>query len=627
MLWLATIFYLVATVICSCTNKSFISEKDVLKLTGDSLSTAVEYLFKEIPNRHTTASQALNDYYEFVDSLYNATDEYYIIKKLLTNYFDQNPSVKRRKIEDVEFLSNDYLAKTILNCYKYRNKPWNKHLSEDQFLEYTLPYKIGDEEIEDWRTMFQNKYGHILDSLESACDTITTETLCTVLVNEFKKHKPHIFNSNIYSNTTRPSTLGIMDCGTCKDYCDFVTFVFRSFGIPVATDGLSNWHTWNALITKNKTIDFYVEATPEDLHLKEWLQVVGWHNLPKIFRETYHIVPQSLAMTHGNEAIPSVFQSPYMRDVTTEYYDGFDYSLVPKKDMQKKQFSYLKVWNNKFVYVDWAKRQRDNTFDFHNISDSVVYFPSFYVEGGKNVPADFPFVITTDSLVRFIPNDESPISMTLCRKYFIRRDHNKYLKAMVGARFIGANQSDFSDGELICDIIDEPKMSWNSLSIKSPKAYRYIKYESPDWSHGNVGEIEFYSAGSNMPLTGTVIGTETPTTDETTREKAFDGDVLTYFDALLPHKAWIGLDFGESVTVDSIRYISRNDDNFVQKGQEYELMYADLDGWHSMGRKTADADSLVYKNVPSGAIYLLRNRSKGHEERIFSYSNGKQIWW
>ena len=46
-----------------------------------------------------------------------------------------------------------------------------------------------------------------------------------------------------------------------------------------------------------------------------------------------------------------------------------------------------------------------------------------------------------------------------------------------------------------------------------------------------------------------------------------------------------------------------------------------------MGRKIADADSIIYENVPSEAIYLLKNRTKGREERVFSYENDKQIWW
>ena len=374
----------------SCGNDSAISKKTVLKLTGNSYSQAVDYLFEEIPNRYTTTSEALAKYYTFVDSLYNATDEYYQIKKQLEDYFSKNPNKDVTFLKDADLLSNEYIANNILNSYKYWNKPWNRHLTEKQFLDLVLPYKICDEEIEDWRTLFQNKYGYVLDSLVQTGDSITTEIFCTALVEELRKHQINIFTANRYSTTIRASTLSIIDCGTCKDYCDYVNLVFRSFGLPVATDGLLGWHNWNALIAKDRTIDFYVASTPEDLHLKEWLDVVGWHNLPKIYRETYLPNMQSLAFTHGEEPIPQLFRNPYMIDVTKEYYNGFDYQFQSPRDMPDNQYGYLKVWNNRFIFVDWAKRQKNNKFSFHNISDSVVYFPSFYVNDAINRPADYP---------------------------------------------------------------------------------------------------------------------------------------------------------------------------------------------------------------------------------------------
>lgn len=38
-------------------------------------------------------------------------------------------------------------------------------------------------------------------------------------------------------------------------------------------------------------------------------------------------------------------------------------------------------------------------------------------------------------------------------------------------------------------------------------------------------------------------------------------------------------------------------------------------------------DELIYDNVPSGALYLLKNHTEGKEERIFTYSNGQQNWY
>jgi len=47
-----------------------------------------------------------------------------------------------------------------------------------------------------------------------------------------------------------------------------------------------------------------------------------------------------------------------------------------------------------------------------------------------------------------------------------------------------------------------------------------------------------------------------------------------------------------------------------------------------LGRKTGDHHFyLQYDNVPENSLLLLRNHTKGREERIFTYENGKQVWW
>jgi len=43
--------------------------------------------------------------------------------------------------------------------------------------------------------------------------------------------------------------------------------------------------------------------------------------------------------------------------------------------------------------------------------------------------------------------------------------------------------------------------------------------------------------------------------------------------------------------------------------------------------KVAVTYELYYDNAPSNALFWLRNYTAGQEERIFTYENGKQIWW
>lgn len=109
--------------------------------------------------------------------------------------------------------------------------------------------------------------------------------------------------------------------------------------------------------------------------------------------------------------------------------------------------------------------------------------------------------------------------------------------------------------------------------------------------------------------------------------KSFDNEKLTYCSA--PKQPfWIGLDLGEKNKkhLSYIEFCPWNDMNMIEKGDDYELFYYNY-GWHSLGRRIADADSLLYHNVPENALFWLRNHTKGKEERIFTYENGRQIWW
>ncbi len=49
--------------------------------------------------------------------------------------------------------------------------------------------------------------------------------------------------------------------------------------------------------------------------------------------------------------------------------------------------------------------------------------------------------------------------------------------------------------------------------------------------------------------------------------------------------------------------------------------------WVSAGRKTAEGYELTWDDIPTGTLYLVVDRTKGVENRIFTYEIDKQIWW
>ncbi|MDE6527764.1 MAG: hypothetical protein K2L78_01795 [Muribaculaceae bacterium] len=45
------------------------------------------------------------------------------------------------------------------------------------------------------------------------------------------------------------------------------------------------------------------------------------------------------------------------------------------------------------------------------------------------------------------------------------------------------------------------------------------------------------------------------------------------------------------------------------------------------GQTATDMVGLEFSGVPVSGVYLLRNLTKGREERPFTYEDGHQIWW
>ena len=109
------------------------------------------------------------------------------------------------------------------------------------------------------------------------------------------------------------------------------------------------------------------------------------------------------------------------------------------------------------------------------------------------------------------------------------------------------------------------------------------------------------------------------------KDRAFDGDIVSFYEAA-DKESWIGLDLGAPREISAVGFSPRTTGNEVEPGDTYTLYYWE-DGWREIGTKTADAHRITFEGVPENALLLLSDRTKGREERIFTYTEGRQIWW
>ncbi|MDR1121253.1 MAG: discoidin domain-containing protein [Dysgonamonadaceae bacterium] len=397
--------------------------------------------------------------------------------------------------------------------------------------------------------------------------------------------------------------------GNCKDYAQYAVYVMRACGIPVCMDYTPQWpfrshgHNWNVLLDNSgKEIPFMGgESNP------------GYPNKPdykmaKAFRTTYAYQKGCLFEKKGEEQIPATFNTPFIKDVSHRYFEGSDITLrINRPENNHSRFAYLAVFNNRgWIPVHWAEIQRNGYAQFTAMGRDIVYLPVLYVNGAL-IPAGSSSLVALDGTCKPLIADKTQSQrLVLRRKFPVFPDFRKVASAGVVTR--------------------NPQMCYDTVTTNISRPYRYWRYVSPGNSYGNVAEIAFYAGNTKIELDGKIL-TNSSHQGNNHEANAFDGDGLTFYDAANASGSWIGVDFGRAVQVDHIRYLPRNDDNNITPGNEYELFFYDTGGRTSLGRIVAQADSLVYTHVPVGGLYLLKNHTRGQEERIFTYENGKQIWW
>jgi hypothetical protein len=257
-----------------------------------------------------------------------------------------------------------------------------------------------------------------------------------------------------------------------------------------------------------------------------------------------------------------------------------------------------------------------------------MYLPVFYDERGVR-PFAAPFYIAYDGQVKRFVADSAHKAIDIRRKYFIAGHCYGVGIRLLGGKFQAATRPDFNDAATLYTISDFTVQSGEVFLDSLQATYRYWRYYSADERHNNMAELYFYEEGNEQPTYGKIIGTDDSYNHlkRDDKESVFDGDPLTFYDALTPSDSWVGMDFGRPVKIVKISYTPRGDGNDITPGDTHELLYWDNHQWNSMGKRQATDIKLMYENLPSGTIYWIRNLSRGHNERIFSYENGKQVWW
>lgn len=519
-------------------------------------------------------------------------------------------------VQDIENITSELLINTIdLAFQAWKKNPWCKEVSFENFCEYVLPYRVHDEPLSDYRAFFQKEFSWLKDSMKNPEDI---QEACLLINNHIAEN--FIFIENMhgmpYPTAKQMYSFGAGECG--HRYFLAVS-AMRSVGIPVAIDYSPQWnhwpgtHSWVALVTNHGSIPFNAG--------EPYMQLPADHSIPigmktssVVFRSTFSIqenTPMYFEESYYN--VPPSLRDSRILNVSNQYnYDMLPLSLDFDKS-QRESTIYLGSYGygKEIIAVDWMSTE-DTAFK--NIGQCGIYVP-FHFRNNQMEFLSQPFILSCEDSQRWYstPLMDKMDTAVITRKFDMQDSMLLFSANMVGGVFEASNSPHFSTADTIVSIAEAPR-DFVSMNVNSNKKYRFLRFRPPAGRPMNLAELQIWD--DKDMLAGKIMGCSKDS------EFLSDNNIRTNYNA--PADKWIGLDLGKPTAIHKIRYLPRNNFNIVEPGDIYELFYFDY-GWKSLGVKKATANELLYK-VPRYSLLLLKDLSKGKEERIFKYE-GKQIFW
>ena len=603
---------------------------------NDSLKLkAAKFLIKNMPGHYSFKDTTLiNNYYNQIDSILDVyKDDPYNKEMVYIEKITNTGRLEISVVQDIHCITSEFLINNIdRSFHAWQQGEWASHINFDDFCEYILPYKEQEgQPLNNWRTDYADfcerlkyfKYcSQLANSSYHACEAVNSELI--------DRMNPKIITPDYsYLPIRKLSTLMKIPIGTCNDYSFIATSVMRAKGIPVVTDFTPQWpfrslsHSWNVLLENTGLhIAFMGAETPLGvLHKKD-------HKMAKAYRKTYAINREIEQLNRSEKYVPKVLQNLFFKDVSDEYMVTKDIECRIKN--KKSNYAYLAVFNNKdWIPIQWGKVS-GNRVVFKKMGKNIMYMPVIY-ERNTAIAFAEPFILTLKGEIQpILPDTSKKQTLTLLRKYPVLYDYDVGMR-MIGGQFQASDHPEFNNF-VITHTIQEYGVNAKEVKLDLlPHRYRYWRYFSSDYlySYCNMAEIYFFEKDSIKPSYGKIIGSSGSYRQESgyTKEAVFDGDILTFFDAPEANGCWVGMDFGKAVEINRIIYTPRSDGNCIERGDEYELLFWFNHQWNSLGKKKAENVTLQFENCPMNALFLLRDLTKGKQERIFTYENEEQVWW
>ncbi|MEO9570731.1 MAG: transglutaminase domain-containing protein [Polaribacter sp.] len=516
---------------------------------------------------------------------------------------------------DVREIKSKFLIDNIDLAFDVYNKDSLRLCNDfETFLNFVLPYRVLKEPVE------INKRKEIYEEFKWARDSLKNKSLDDVIQEIFYRLRlaPTVsLNKFRYNFPVQPSITHIENTrfGTCEYLCTYFVSVLRSIGIPSSIDYSKRWgnhhngsvHSWVMYFDGNDFKSFNVGSANGigRGNQREFYQKVC---ITKVFRNSFD---------KSNEI-----------DVTDKYHSTADIEIdVLWNPKNKKQNQiYLGVFNptSGWDKITAANNLENSKLLFKNVGVDLIYV-AFYEDSGEKKLINYPFELSKEGALNYLDLNDSLLNdVAISRKFPIITYLNGSKKIQWKKEFknfvLQGRKNENSSYEDIFYI-----KSFNSshqIDFKfDPVLYKNYRFYSLKNKWSSIATFNLLDSSFNE------IKTDKLSLDfkwhKGKPDKLIDNNPVSYVKG--PNLE-IKYNFDKKTTVSGFRIQARNDDNHINKDENYELLYWDRK-WISLGNQRANDTVLYYKNVPKNALYWLKNHTKGKEEYVFKLNeNGKQVW-
>lgn len=581
---------------------------------GDSLKyKAALYLIDNMGKHASPEGKGIECYLEAMQQCKPYTD----IGRLGKLWRDCHHNAETEMMPDSSVVTPKQLIENIDDAFDmWQYAPWFQEVSFDLFLEYILPYRVSNEHYSpSWRSnlrkVYQVKIMGITD-VKVAFTILRREVLSRI--SNSNSFTPYNLDVNSYEHICRAN---------CNQRCILLASVLRAFAIPAAMDVVPLWadystkgHTWISLVLEDGTYTvFGDDDTPRKYNkidasvflndngildaLKLPLQIKKEKRVAKIFRNGFARPNQDVSCNYGLDGHLSVFCKNSDVVYLCTYQTGKDW---------------LPIVQTKVIH---------DTAVFDNLGKGVVYLPVIK-RANRYLPLYSPIRLDENGKVHEYPmTNTDTCTISVNRKYPLCSYMPVQWQKLIGSTIEGADNPNFTDADTLAMIMKLP-LGQTNISLNPSHHYRYVRFKTP------INEIALLAELLFLDSEGNTIDNRYLSAKVDTNRMAFlfDGDKETRIKAL-SSGYWVGVDLGpnEKRSVSKVSFAPVSDGNDIQSGHLYELYGFDT-SWHLLGRRyVREEQQLVFSGVPRGMLLLLKDKTKGHEERIFEYKEGKQIWY